>query len=275
MVSARDGYQLAVSQFDPSTTPKAAIQINSGTGVPRQFYRHFASWLASLGYMVVTYDYRGIGDSLYVDIRQMSGHIREWGELDAVAITDHIGSLLPDIPVIGIGHSMGGQVFGLQMNNDAYEKLICIAAQSGYWGCWEEPRQTRMKRLWGEWVPQSIKENGYFAGEAVGNANLPAGIAESWAHWGLSPDYIVDDDGVPLRKYFHRLTAPMHFIRFTDDETAPLRAVEALMGFYENAEVDLSAISPNDYGFEKIGHFGFFKKESELLWQAVSRVIDI
>ena len=63
-VPATDGYPLcrdAVSA--PRGQAHHAVLINSATAVPRKLYRGFAGYLARRGCAVLTYDYRGTGDS--------------------------------------------------------------------------------------------------------------------------------------------------------------------------------------------------------------------
>jgi predicted alpha/beta hydrolase len=60
---ATDGYALTGTLFLPRGAKRHAVLINSATAVPRKIYRGFASYLAHRGCAVLTYDYRGIGDS--------------------------------------------------------------------------------------------------------------------------------------------------------------------------------------------------------------------
>ena len=60
---AVDGYLLGASLFLPRGTRRHAVLINSATAVPRKIYRGFAGYLARRGCAVLTYDYRGTGDS--------------------------------------------------------------------------------------------------------------------------------------------------------------------------------------------------------------------
>src|SRR5258708_34295879 len=63
MLPARDGVKLAATLFEPAMPNGMAILLNSGTGIPRRFYGAFAQHLADRGFAVLTYDYRGIGES--------------------------------------------------------------------------------------------------------------------------------------------------------------------------------------------------------------------
>src|SRR3984893_6808542 len=60
---AKDGYLLGASLFLPRGAKRHAVLINSATAVPRKIYRGFAGYLARRGCAVLTYDYRGTGDS--------------------------------------------------------------------------------------------------------------------------------------------------------------------------------------------------------------------
>jgi len=62
-VPATDGYPLAATLFLPRGAKRHAVLVNSATAVPRKLYRGFAGYLAQRGCAVLTYDYRGTGDS--------------------------------------------------------------------------------------------------------------------------------------------------------------------------------------------------------------------
>ena len=238
---------------------------NSATGVPRQFYRHFAGWIVGQGYSVVTYDYRGIGGSIPTSIAEVEGSIRDWGERDAAGVTDWCLEEAGEAAIGVIGHSIGGQLIGLCDNSTAYAAMVCVAAQSGYWGLWPTERSAQRRALW-ERVPALVAEHGYFPGSAHGLADLPPTIATSWARWCLSPDYIVDDAGEPLRTHFKAIHQSMRFFAFADDDIAPLAAVEALMGFYANAPRTLDLIAPAQVALADIGHFEAFRPSHNVLW---------
>ena len=65
VIPASDGFSLAATRYDarPDRSQGRAIAIHAALGAPRQYYRHFACWLAEQGFDVVTYDVRGNGQS--------------------------------------------------------------------------------------------------------------------------------------------------------------------------------------------------------------------
>ena len=105
---ARDGVMLAATLFEPLRSNGSALLLNSGTGIPRQFYGAFARHLAERGFAVLTYDYRGIGESE----APRSATMEEWGAVDQASMIDHLVRLRPGDAVGLVGHSLGGQVLG-------------------------------------------------------------------------------------------------------------------------------------------------------------------
>ncbi|MDP1752240.1 MAG: alpha/beta fold hydrolase [Reyranella sp.] len=254
---ARDGVTLAATLFEPRTPNGGAVLINSGTGIPRQFYAAFAAHLASRGFAVLTYDYRGIGGSPALP----SATMEEWGGVDQASMIDHLASLAPGTQRAVIGHSFGGQVLGLADNIGDLRAAVLICTQSGHWRHWPPgKRRLRMLALWWLFIPGLTALTGRFPGSWVGTANLPSGIARSWARWGRSPHYVCDAAGRPLRPHNHEVTFPLRWLSFTDDLIAPLSAVEALLPYYPNASIERRHLSPADLGADAVGHFGFFRK---------------
>lgn len=254
---ARDGVQLAATLFEPATPNGGAVLLNSGTGIPRQFYSAFAAHLASHGFTVLTYDYRGIGQSQ----SPTEATMEQWGRIDQASMIDHLAWLRPGGSLGLIGHSFGGQVLGLADNIARIDAAVLICSQSGYWRHWPPgARRLRMMALWWLLIPGLTAATGRFPGSWVGTADLPAGIARSWARWGRSRHYVCDAHGRALRPHNDAVACPIRWLSFVDDPIAPITAVEALRLYYPKAAVERLHLSPSDLGVESLGHFGFFRK---------------
>src|SRR4051812_22274492 len=116
-IAARDGYALAATVFVPEGRASRAVLINSATAVPRKIYRGLAAYLASRGFAVVTYDYRGTGGSRPASLRGFDVRMRDWAALDVSGAIDHMRRVWPRLPLAAVGHSFGGQALGLTPNN--------------------------------------------------------------------------------------------------------------------------------------------------------------
>lgn len=272
-ISARDGFSLEATVFARKHTgaldsaPRArVIVVASATGVRRGFYAGFASYLATRGFDVVTFDYRGIGASR-PEGKSATVTMRDWGELDLAAVVAWAADVLGDGRVSVVGHSVGGQLLGLLPEPSRIRAAVTIGAQSGDYRLWPMPSRLLMALLWYGVVPSVTKMVGYLPGKLGIGEDLPPGVALEWARWCRTPDYLVGDGGDSRRASFARLEAPVLAYGFDDDGYAPEAAVDALMSFYTGASVERRQLGRSDGRF---GHFGFFRRRHESLWGEVA-----
>lgn len=257
------------NHYIPEKAPIAGIIINSATAVTQGYYAKFTQYLAEQGYLVLTYDYRGIGESSVKNHRDQGLSMLAWGDQDFAAIIDWSTSNYSQLDWHCIGHSVGGQIIGFAENNTQLKSIFCVSSQSGYWGHWESFGKAKMLFLWYLLIPLLSKLLGKVPGPLLGSESLPAGIAQQWAYWGRHSDYIVDRKGKPIRKGFSQLKCAIKFIVIDDDtDFAPPKAVMALKSFYNNADTTLETIYTKNLGKKYIGHFGFFRSEYKRnLWE--------
>lgn len=267
---ATDGFELAATLYLPAKPPAnaPAVLINSATGVKRGYYDKYARHLAENEFITVAFDYRGIGGSRPKSLRGFTARMTDWGAKDSAGAIEWLNNEYRPRRLLLVGHSVGGQLFGLTPNNHRVDAMLAIGAQSGYWGKWKGSRKVFMWTLWHVLMPGATRLFSYFPSKRLGfSEDLPAGVAREWAHWGRNPNYIVDEKGEPIRELFERYTGPIRSYSFSDDIHAPRAAVEALIGCYTNAAIEWNHRTPQEVGVPKIGHFGFFRDQfRESLW---------
>ena len=268
-ITTQDGTALTGSLFAPDNTPRAGIIINSATAVPRGFYKAFAGYLASKGFMVISYDYRGIGDSKSLPTKSPYQTMQAWGEQDFNAVINWASAHDSNINWHCVGHSVGGQLVGLAADNHKLCSVYNVAAQSGNWRNWHYSKMPKLWLMWYVFTPFFTRVLGYLPGFLVGGQPLPKGVAQQWGQWCRNKNYMCDEKGKALRPYFSSFNRPMNFVQIKDDhDFAPFKAVQQLHGFYDQAVSRIEVLSPKDYGRKKVGHFGFFKKHNNQgLWQ--------
>lgn len=273
-VPATDAFDLAATLYQPDRVGECRrfVLINSATAVKRRYYHEFANFLCSRGFAVLTFDYRGIGGSHPGDLRRFQASICDWAEKDISGVVDWIVKTHQPEKLLVIGHSVGGQLVGLVPNNDKITAMLTIAAQSGYWGLWPFPRLYLMALLWYGFMPLATSLFNYFPAKRLGlGEDLPGGVAKQWARWCRHPDYIVDQDGRPMRKYFKAFKGPIMSYSFDDDRFAPKAAVDFMAHCYANAPLTRRHLRPRDVGVQSVGHFGFFRTTlKEPLWRETS-----
>ncbi len=263
-IPARDGYALAATLYRPDGVARGAVVVSSATAVPRRFYRHFAAALAAAGYAVITYDYRGIGDSAPAALKGFDARIRDWGLLDMAGVIDWSVEELAADRLFLVGHSVGGQVAGLLDNAAKVHGLVTVSAQSGYWAV----QGGEQKWLAGFHMyvtfPVLTRLVGYMPWSWLGSAvDLPKGPALEWARWCRDPDYLLGDESLPLER-FASFEAPVLAYSIGDDKWGTQPAVNAMMSAYPN--VERRHIEPAEHGMASIGHFGYFRPASRPLW---------
>ena len=269
ILPARDNVPLGATLFESEVKPrKGVVLVNSATAVKRTFYAKFASWLATQGYDVVTYDYRGIGGSRPPgSFRKFTGTLTQWGREDFAGALEWTLRERGVDRVLLIGHSIGGQLIGLAHNADKISAALCVASQSGEWRLWPTVGgKARMALYMYALLPAVGAALGYVPGKLGMGEDLPNTVAREWAKWCRTPGYLLGDDG-SRRAGYDRIKAPILAISFTDDTYAPRETVAAWLGFFPHAQTTHRHLAPGDSGSKAVGHFGFFRSSAEqTLW---------
>jgi predicted alpha/beta hydrolase len=263
---ARDGYRLGATLFSPQSPNGRAVLVLAATGVPQQYYAKFSAFLAERGFTVLTFDYRGIGRSLHGPIRSVKAGMRDWALLDSAAAFQFLDENFSKHKMLAIGHSFGGQAFGLLPRPERILAALTVGSQSGYWKHWSP-----LGRAW-TWpathigLPVVPRVLGYFPGARLGfGENLPKGVAIEWASWCRHPRYLVGALGV--EREYARFAAQLRLYAISDDAFAPRRAVEALAALYNNSKSEIRGVEPKEVAAKSIGHFGFFRERfRDSLW---------
>lgn len=267
-ISAVDGYALGARRFgDQSAGPY--VVINGATAVKQAYYARFAAWLSLQGCTVLTYDYRGIGESRPARLRGFEATLRDWGERDLEGVLRFAIEDKGSRPLHVVGHSVGGQLLGLAQSNGAIERAVTVSSQSGYWGHWTGASALSKAAVWYGLMPVVGTLVGYIPGKLGIGEDLPGGVALEWARWCRHPHYLLGHGISP--EGFSRLRAQLRVISIADDDYAPRQAVDWLHALYTNADVERHHVSPRELEVPAIGHFGFFRSTfQDSLWRTVS-----
>ena len=277
---ATDGFPLGATLYLPRGARTHAVLINSATAVPRKIYKGFASYLASRGCAVLTYDYRGTGDSRpkpsLGDDRPASlvgfkASMSDWAALDVSAAVAWMRQRYPAMPLAFAGHSFGGQALGLIPNNSEVSRALLIAAQAGSWRLMSSPERYRIYALLKFVGVPLTRAVGYAPGKIGLGLDLPKGVMLEWAQWVLSDRYFFDDRKLRSLSNFPRYRGALRALSFSDDPWATPAAVEMLCAGFTSIRPDVHNITPVEAGANKIGHFGFFRPEHrDTLWRGAA-----
>lgn len=280
LVPSSDGFPLSARLHGDLSTARAGVVISPAMGVRQEYYADFAAWLASHGFAVLSFDYRGMGasrpEAYRTSLRGFEADVVTWAERDAASALDYLAESLdehgaPGRAVHWIGHSLGGQIVGLLPDRSRLGRVVTIGCGSGYW----RENTPKLKRVaWALWyfiAPVAVAIAGYFPGKRIGKVgDLPRGVINQWRRWCLSPEYMMGEGGAAWKSRYEAVANPILSLSFTDDEFMSRRNVESLHGFYAGAPREMRRIAPQDVGARAIGHFGFFRARfSASLWPEV------
>lgn len=260
-VTTDDGFPLNVLAFEASKPRPAVIALSPANGVPARFYVPFARWLATQGYTSVTWDWRGLGETAPASLRGFDADMLDWAKRDQPAALnwayERYGS-----PFIGIGHSFGGQVFGLAGHPERFAQIVLFGSSNAYWRLWPIPARY-LFRAWIGSMRAITAVAGFLPGKRLGlGADLPGGVARQWLNWCLQPDYHQRWQG------HAQIKAPVLSYSFSDDRYAPLAARQNLLERY-GGDKSLLTPTPADFGLKNVGHFDFFRQRNGAsLWPA-------
>jgi predicted alpha/beta hydrolase len=243
------------TRFPAQGEPWATALIANAMAVKQAFYHPFARYLAANGVHVATFDY---------SIPDTDVTVTDWVDNDLAPMLAYAREAAPGLPLLYIGHSLGGQLVGITPGNDVVRAAVHIAAGSGYYK-FNDRMPVLVRVLWFVYIPLLTPLFGYFPGKALrAVGDLPRGVTRQWRSWCLRRDYLLDGNG-EFRARYARFAAPILSVSFEDDDINTKAGIDHLHSSYPN--VTRRHVRPSEIGQKRIGHFGFFNPRCrEPLW---------
>jgi predicted alpha/beta hydrolase len=257
-ITAADGQVLRGTVHAPARA-RTWLLINSAMGVRRRFYRHLAAHLAEQGIGVVTYDYRGMGDSVLAGDGPARVRLEDWGRKDFPAVFRWLRDRHAPARVVVLGHSVGGQLLGIAPEVRDADALVGVATQSGHWRHWDGLQRARVFALWYAAIPLLTALGDRFPSSRLGlGQDIPSGVARQWAEWGRDSDYVRSPRVGPQPQFHDEVRCRLRTYLAEGDDLAPERAVRAWHAWFPNAERELVRLGARNSAGRSIGHFGLF-----------------
>ena len=270
---ASDGFMLGGFSWRHTRRDVARplVIINAATSVRCRHYSRFADYLFANGFDVITYDYRGIGESRPASLKGLKASWSDWGALDFEAMLKRAGRDYPGQPIDVIGHSFGGCAAGLGDSGHLIRRLVTVGAQFAYWRDYAPAHRWRMFGKWHIAMPLMALVCGYFPGKRLGwLEDTPAGVVRDWST--PTPRYEQRPSARLMQVHtgalpFANVTAQILAISLTDDPYGTIPAIERLLGYFSNSTKTHLRIAPEDINEQEVGHFAFFRSAYQAtLW---------
>lgn len=268
-VYCQDGYKLSATLFKPKGEVKAAVLIGPATGITQQFYKGFACFLAEQGYAVVTFDNRGIGQSLSGKVSASKASLQCWGEQDMPAILEFLKTTYPDSTYHLIGHSAGGQLVGLMHNAKDISSIFTFASSSGQLSNMKMPYFFKAHFFMNLFIPMSNLLFGHTKSQLIGMGEpLPKAVGKQWRDWCNGQGYVKTAFGKTIHNHLYdTLSTPSLWVNASDDDIAIDANVTDMLTVFENMNAETMTLSPEESNLTEIGHMKFFSRKANHLWK--------
>ena len=263
-IRTKDGQTISRLLYLPDKPNGSAIIIGPSAVFPQIRYKQFAEFLMYEGFVVVTFDYRGIGQSLHQSLRGYKATLTQWGIFDLDAIILNTKNLFPKSEIIFIGHQISGEIITMAPSFQFINRIVLVSSGLSSWKLW--PLRDRLSILCMKGLMPIVNRLfGYFPGGHFGfMANLPAEVAQEWTTLCNYPNGLFE---VLTAKNHQQYFGSILSYSFSDDWLAPPKSIDALLKQFPNAQIEKKYFTPQDLGAEKIKHFGFFYPNAgNVLW---------
>lgn len=254
-----------------------SVIVGPATAVAQTYYFKFCQYLAEQGFDVLTFDYRGVGQSRtgtignYADIG-----FSDWAEHDYPAVIEAMHAWHPSQSLYIVGHSVGGWMPGATRASHRIDGILGVAALSAYWPLMARPHRYGHWLTWNTLVPLTTRVLGYWPGWAGLKTDLSAKLGREFAQWAQLPGFLFDAPQFDARGNAEKFTGQLFLLQIADDAWGTPEAVSALQPHYPNAKSNLmETLKPADFGLKQIGHLNFFRSaHRETLWpHALARLL--
>lgn len=268
-----DGATLSAKLFLPDQPNNKLLIVNSATGVRQQLYFALATYLNGFGVSVITYDYRGIGESKPQNLKGFSASMRVWGTEDFPAVCRYAAAHFPGYEMFLLGHSVGALIVGMDEHAAVFKKYIFLATQDAYYR--HLPLKIALTALLGFGValPLLTKMMGYFPSQFFGLGEpLPTGVAMDWRTLILHPKSTSRLYEKISTDYSKSMTQETVILFAEDDPWVKRKGMESLMTrVYANLKTKFVEIPTAESPEKHIGHVSFFRSYNGPLWGYIAR----
>jgi predicted alpha/beta hydrolase len=251
----------------PELSNSKILIIAPAVGLTHQYYHLFACFFRQHGYTVITFDYRGVGNSAPQNLSGYEASMHQWAVQDINAVLLYIKQHYPGYEIIYTGHCIGGEIIGLAPASQYINRMVLVSSALSCAKLWPFKDKFRIAVLKVfAWMLNIIF--GYFPGRRLRIfGDLPKGVIHEWANWCDNPNGLFDS--FPDNNY-RKLNIPVLAYTFSDDWHCPPAAVKELLNRFANANITWHHMKPKEIGMKQIGHIDFFYLSMRsTLWESL------
>jgi len=147
--------------------------------------------------------------------------------------------------------------------------MFCFGTGAGWAGYMPAKERFKIQIIWNVLFPPLVALYGYLPWAKFNmGADLPKGVYTEWRRWCKSPQYFFADPeyGEELKAQYAQIKTPIYAYSALDDDWALPESRHAFMQHYRQAPMQYIDITAAQFGMQKIGHMGYFRKDAEPIW---------
>jgi len=237
--------------------PRSVVVILPAMAVPAAYYLELAHALNNEGIDCVLADWRGHGSSKQRASRKQNYDYHTLVNTDIHAVISWTRKHYPQLPLITLGHSLGGQLSLLYAATHprSIDGAILIASGSVYFHAFPFPHDIKVFFAT-QFFSLISKIVGYFPGNKLGFGGQEArGVISDWAYQGLRGKYRLGKSVDDIESELAALSLPVLGISIENDMMAPPGALAHLTGKLANATVTRRHLTTNPHYPGAADHF--------------------
>lgn len=269
----RDGYALTACLYEPAA-PKAIVLISGVLEVNQTFYTDMAQFLAAQNFAVLTYDYRGQGQSAPKRLTRSFEAGFHTLSRDFDDILAWLGRIFPGVPVSLVAHGLGGLFAVTARQNSRLSTVFAVGTQLTHDADWGPDPLTRSSLLLHRHalLPALTKLLGFFPGcdWSLGTENLPATFVHDLyrsRRFDAPTNFL---QAIGIQPMHDQLRCPVMALTASDDPLCTPQALDRFFDELRNARVVKRVLEPAATAGRPVGHLGFFRKRFlYALWDMV------
>ncbi|MYM20720.1 alpha/beta fold hydrolase [Brevibacterium sp. 5221] len=261
---------VAATVFTPAE-PGGALVIHSATATPQRYYAAFARAASQRGIAVITYDYRGTGQSGHPR-RSPELRMRDWMGTDVPAVAAWAAERFPGVPSLALGHSLGGHAIALGTAGDHLTRAAIVSSHVAA----TRTIPSRAERLRVRTLLQGVgpvlgATLGYVPAKRLGlGEDMPRGAMREWGRWTRLPHYFFDDPSMDAATRTSLVRTPLLAVGASDDPWSTPAQMDALTEHLTGTTVERRTLTPAALGTTAVGHHGILRKGvGEPAWPAL------
>lgn len=261
VIKARDGTALAVTRYVPDVSNYTTVIVAPAMGCRQKRYSDLAAFLCEQGYIVYTFDYRGVGRSVEQAGAPRGPTLRQWASIDLDTVILAARKQFPGHELVGLAHGVSGEIVGLAPASTFFSRLILADAALSSWALANWRGRLRLLGAYFyeaacRWIPGV---------SFCVSRSVPLGVFREWLSWSKLPNGLFHHYS---NNNYQKLRGPVLSLNFTRAPFSAPRAVKALLGQFANAHCSHVRLKPLGPGLKNSGHYPFYDKRlKDVLWK--------